>query len=124
MRMGLLLPSQDKTTSRSERKLLIQRNLFVQLEFNSPSSAHADWVFTFFSMRFTCLACQVQFKSADEQRDHYHTDWHRYNLKRKVAELPPVSAENFAQRIRGKCEIALFALFVCLAKFHFHLRCY
>ncbi|KNC99191.1 uncharacterized protein SPPG_05447 [Spizellomyces punctatus DAOM BR117] len=48
---------------------------------------------------FTCLACHVAFRSADAQRDHMRTDWHRYNLKRKVAELPPVTAENFAARL-------------------------
>nr|CAG4640863.1 EOG090X06E3 [Eulimnadia texana] len=48
---------------------------------------------------FTCVTCQVAFKDADLQRDHYKTDWHRYNLKRKVAELPPVSAETFQQRV-------------------------
>ncbi|KAJ1960060.1 pre-60S factor rei1 [Dipsacomyces acuminosporus] len=48
---------------------------------------------------YTCMACQVAFYSADQQRTHYRTDWHRYNLKRKVAELPPVTAENFAQRV-------------------------
>ncbi|KAJ1550761.1 hypothetical protein HK405_015956, partial [Cladochytrium tenue] len=48
---------------------------------------------------FTCLACQVAFKSAEHQRDHYRSDWHRYNLKRKVADLPPVTQENFALRL-------------------------
>ncbi|KAI9347638.1 C2H2 type zinc-finger-domain-containing protein [Obelidium mucronatum] len=51
---------------------------------------------------FTCLACHVAFRSADNQRDHYRSDWHRYNLKRKVAELPPVSMENFAQRLSAQ----------------------
>ncbi|KAJ1980867.1 pre-60S factor rei1 [Dimargaris cristalligena] len=48
---------------------------------------------------FTCLACQVAFHSAELQRSHYRSDWHRYNLKRKMANLPPVEAENFAQRV-------------------------
>ena len=48
---------------------------------------------------FTCITCRVVFINADMQRDHYKTDWHRYNLKRKVAELPPVTAENFQERI-------------------------
>lgn len=47
----------------------------------------------------TCLNCSVRFPDADMQRDHYKTDWHRYNLKRKVAELPPVTAEEFQRRI-------------------------
>lgn len=47
----------------------------------------------------TCLNCTVKFKDADAQRDHYKTDWHRYNLKRRVAELPPVTAEEFQRRV-------------------------
>ncbi|KAI0226675.1 C2H2-type domain-containing protein [Lamellibrachia satsuma] len=51
------------------------------------------------TFRFTCISCRVTFADADIQRSHYKTDWHRYNLKRKVAELPPVTAENFRQRV-------------------------
>ncbi|KAI9202419.1 C2H2 type zinc-finger-domain-containing protein [Polychytrium aggregatum] len=51
---------------------------------------------------YTCLACQVAFRSADQQREHYHSDWHRYNLKRKVAELPPVALEEFAKRLEAQ----------------------
>uniref|UniRef100_A0A336LMG6 CSON012274 protein n=1 Tax=Culicoides sonorensis TaxID=179676 RepID=A0A336LMG6_CULSO len=43
----------------------------------------------------TCLNCSVRFSTSEAQRDHFKTDWHRYNLKRKIAELPPVSAEGF-----------------------------
>ena len=38
-------------------------------------------------------------RAAELQKAHYKTDWHRYNLKRKVADLPPVTAENFQQRV-------------------------
>ncbi len=34
------------------------------------------------------------------QRQHYKTDWHRYNLKRKFLELPPVTKEDFGVRVR------------------------
>lgn len=50
-------------------------------------------------MTYTCITCRVAFKDADVQREHYKTDWHRYNLKRKVADLPPVSAEEFQRRV-------------------------
>lgn len=49
---------------------------------------------------FTCYTCRVVFKDFELQRAHYRTDWHRYNLKRKVAELPPVTAESFQQRVQ------------------------
>lgn len=48
----------------------------------------------------TCLNCNVKFQTPDIQRDHYKTDWHRYNLKRRVADLPPVTAEEFQKRVQ------------------------
>ena len=51
------------------------------------------------SPMFTCITCRVAFVDAELQRAHYKTEWHRYNLKRKVAELAPVSAENFEERV-------------------------
>lgn len=51
------------------------------------------------SSPFTCITCQLAFKDLEIQRQHYKSDWHRYNLKRKVAELPPVTAEEFQRRV-------------------------
>ncbi|XP_036938901.1 zinc finger protein 622 [Acanthopagrus latus] len=48
---------------------------------------------------YTCISCRVAFTDGDVQRAHYKTDWHRYNLKRKVADMPPVTAENFQERV-------------------------
>jgi pre-60S factor REI1 len=45
------------------------------------------------------MTCRVGFRDADLQRDHYKSDWHRYNLKRKIVSLPPVTADNFAERV-------------------------
>jgi len=46
----------------------------------------------------TCLTCQVRFSEAELHRVHFKGDWHRYNLKRKVAELPVVTSEVFESR--------------------------
>jgi pre-60S factor REI1 len=48
---------------------------------------------------FTCVTCNVAFNTFELQRDHYKTDWHRYNLKRKIAELPSVSHKEFQERL-------------------------
>ncbi|KFO96100.1 Zinc finger protein 622 [Calypte anna] len=55
---------------------------------------------------YTCITCRVAFKDAEIQRAHYKTDWHRYNLKRKVAEMPPVTAENFEERVLAQRAVA------------------
>ncbi|KAK7863935.1 hypothetical protein R5R35_012445 [Gryllus longicercus] len=49
--------------------------------------------------KYTCIACRVAFKDPEFQRQHYKSDWHRYNLKRKVADFPPVTAEEFQRRV-------------------------
>ncbi|CUM67456.1 uncharacterized protein PRCAT00005152001 [Priceomyces carsonii] len=48
---------------------------------------------------FTCHTCGIKFAAADLQRQHMKTDWHRYNLKRKVAQLPSISSDVFAEKI-------------------------
>ncbi|KAF5100757.1 hypothetical protein D0Z00_001145 [Geotrichum galactomycetum] len=48
---------------------------------------------------YTCNTCGLSFPTADLQRLHMKTDWHRYNLKRRVASLPPISSEVFAEKI-------------------------
>jgi len=47
----------------------------------------------------TCLTCRLLFKEPDEMRLHYKTDFHRFNLKRKVANLLPVTEELFTQKL-------------------------
>ena len=37
----------------------------------------------------------VSITTMDELKEHYRSDWHRYNLKRKVAGLPVVGRELF-----------------------------
>ncbi|RLV92388.1 Cytoplasmic 60S subunit biogenesis factor REH1 [Spathaspora sp. JA1] len=48
---------------------------------------------------FTCNTCGIKFVSAELQRQHMKTEWHRYNLKRRVAQLPSISSEIFAEKI-------------------------
>jgi pre-60S factor REI1 len=57
---------------------------------------------------FTCVTCNVAFDDSDLQREHYKTDWHRYNLKRKVAELPAITAHDFNDRLKLQKETVGF----------------
>ncbi|KAM8838830.1 LOW QUALITY PROTEIN: cytoplasmic 60S subunit biogenesis factor ZNF622 [Synchiropus picturatus] len=73
---------------------------------------------------YTCISCRVAFADGEVQRAHYKTDWHRYNLKRKVADMPPVTAENFQERVlsqRAAAELSSAAVSegcnVCNKKF-------
>jgi len=48
--------------------------------------------------QLTCLTCMVRFTDSNLHRLHFKGDWHRYNLKRKVANLGTVTAEEFESR--------------------------
>ncbi|CBQ71182.1 conserved hypothetical protein [Sporisorium reilianum SRZ2] len=48
---------------------------------------------------FTCLSCSIAFPNPEDQRTHYRSDLHRYNMKRRVANLPPVKADVFNAKI-------------------------
>jgi pre-60S factor REI1 len=56
------------------------------------------------STSYTCLACRVGFSNGDAQRTHYKTDWHRYNLKRKIANMPAITAQAFRDRVVAQSE--------------------
>lgn len=48
-----------------------------------------------------CRVSNVQFDSAEALREHYHTDWYRYNLKRSVRGQPPTSEAEFDALVEG-----------------------
>lgn len=47
---------------------------------------------------FTCLTCGIMFKVAEVRNKHYKSEWHRYNLQRKVANLPSETLDEFEKR--------------------------
>jgi len=40
----------------------------------------------------TCNACNVRFVDDEQKRLHYRSDWHCFNLKRKVSIAPSAAA--------------------------------
>ncbi|KAG6548837.1 hypothetical protein Mapa_009599 [Marchantia paleacea] len=48
-----------------------------------------------------CNACNVEFQDESGQKSHYRSDWHRYNLKRKVAGVPGVTEGLFNLRLEA-----------------------
>jgi len=47
-----------------------------------------------------CTTCLDVFDDPESQREHYWSDRHTYNVKRKQSELKPVSAELWAQKMK------------------------
>ena len=92
------------------------------VHFKTSLYCHAHPQVTQVTLRivmFTCLCCNIAFPSHTEQRacisgsprtcslctgDHYRADLHRYNLKRRVAGLAPLSAAVFAQKLTDRTQ--------------------
>ena len=46
-----------------------------------------------------CGACSQTFENSDQHKLHYRSDFHAFNLKRKLVDLPPVSEEAFNESL-------------------------
>ncbi|XP_068602379.1 tRNA endonuclease ANKZF1 [Brachionichthys hirsutus] len=50
------------------------------------------------SNKMLCSACRCSFSSREEQTEHYKLDWHRFNLRRKMTGMPPLTTEEFEKK--------------------------
>ena len=48
----------------------------------------------------TCKVCGEKFANAEEQRRHFKLDWHRLNVKRSLAGLPPLPEQQCEQLLQ------------------------
>jgi pre-60S factor REI1 len=51
--------------------------------------------------KFTCISCQVILEDQEKHVAHHKSDFHRFNLKRKMINLPPVTLEQFNSKVAG-----------------------
>lgn len=47
---------------------------------------------------YTCNSCALAFRTGEDQRTHMKSNWHCYNLKRRVAQLPPIDEASFNEK--------------------------
>jgi len=52
----------------------------------------------------TCITCRLMFTTSKEQREHYKSDLHRFNLKRRVANLPALTQQQFNSKVAANDE--------------------
>lgn len=80
-RGGIIQFGFPPTSSRRHRINLINNRLHIY--FSNPITSGLFWLKKEMP-GLTCNACNKEFKDDAEQKLHYRSDWHRYNLKRKV----------------------------------------
>lgn len=83
---------------------LTPRNLFSHAPPRSPSPIIQEIVgATSASGVRACNICLgATFLDVDEQRTHFRSDWHRYNVKTRLNGGQPVSETDFSQLVDGK----------------------
>ena len=47
---------------------------------------------------FICVNCQMHFSEEASYKNHYKSEHHRYNVKRKLISLPPLSLHEYTLR--------------------------
>lgn len=50
------------------------------------------------SSAFSCSTCLLVFESDTLNKDHFKSEYHRYNLKRKLINLPSVTMPQYEAR--------------------------
>lgn len=54
---------------------------------------------------YTCVSCgKLVFASSEEQKDHFRSDFHRFNLKRKSVGLPPVTEDAYNAKMAAQAQ--------------------
>ncbi|KAM0792528.1 hypothetical protein ACM66B_005197 [Microbotryomycetes sp. NB124-2] len=48
---------------------------------------------------YTCVSCQLAFADAVSQRTHFASEHHTYNLRRRAAQLPPITLDLFNAKV-------------------------
>lgn len=51
------------------------------------------------SISTACALCKVTFRDVADQRQHVRSDFHRYNLKLQIKQLPPIDEATFVKKI-------------------------
>jgi len=54
--------------------------------------------------RWTCKGCAAVFHSLDQQRAHFKSDFHRFNMKRRLAGKEAVTEDEFEAIVQGRGE--------------------
>ncbi|KAK3032420.1 hypothetical protein RJ639_037147 [Escallonia herrerae] len=57
-----------------------------------------------------CSTCDALVGDAKQYRDHFKTEWHKHNLRRKTRQLPPLTAEECTADVLEPMQQEVFAL--------------
>ncbi|KAK3101748.1 hypothetical protein FSP39_006094 [Pinctada imbricata] len=87
---GLTIAACNPTSDQSHLKSTKQQDK------DEPSGITTD-VITHVPDRKSCNTCSVEFEHRSEQKEHFKSDWHRYNLQQKIKGRNSVTAERFEE---------------------------
>ena len=54
------------------------------------------------SKQIYCTSCDVYIKGQEEYKVHFQSDYHKYNCKRKLVSLAPLTFEEFEAKKNRK----------------------
>lgn len=76
------------------------RAVLVAAGAREPTAQHAQGEAASAPKLFVCKSCPgAEFEQAQAHREHFKSDWHKYNLSLKTKGRPAVTAEEHAERV-------------------------
>lgn len=104
MRSRAVLPVAKHDRHLTRLQWLVSRRAAASAAAAQPAKAGPDGAAAAAPVSCGCVACGVDagtgvFSSQAEQREHFKSDWHRVNVKRRHGGRPPLSEAQFEQLI-------------------------
>ncbi|KJE94576.1 hypothetical protein CAOG_05205 [Capsaspora owczarzaki ATCC 30864] len=56
--------------------------------------------------QYSCSTCSAELESLDAQREHFRSDWHRLNAKRKIRSLPALTIAAFEAMLANDATVS------------------
>jgi len=82
------LRSYEESNSSNETDLTVRLSEGLKKQSISTESTGEEQV-----KKNRCTTCDAIVGDARQYREHFKTEWHKHNLKRKTRQLPPLTAE-------------------------------
>ncbi|KAJ6818713.1 ribosome maturation protein SBDS [Iris pallida] len=86
--------STNESSRTKESDLMVQLGEKMQKHSISTESRSEELV-----KQTRCTTCDAIVGDARQYREHFKSEWHKHNLKRKMRQLPPITAEECAADI-------------------------
>jgi hypothetical protein len=109
---AVVVPRSSRITRSNGKDLIIDRLIIISkisidiksIDFNQDFDNFYAYIYSLSinhymsEGNFTCVNCQIHFDNDFDYKEHYKSEHHRYNVKRKLIGLAPLTVKDYYTR--------------------------